>query len=311
MSELVQQVNSLETKVECLTYDASRKAESLKKVEMEKNLLVQSSVVAARLQFNHGKLYDDVQERQKQRKVKTIKTAIEQALFFLQCFGFLLDKIVLRSTEKHEVVNLNYLCPPATGSESEEDEDDLPDSVKETLYLLERFGVSDECYHELAMLHPQLPRLYKIKNARRDITLEIELLPLPAKNGAYRPLKNCLSLVLSRKLQDQELLSSVQVKFSGDGASFSRNATYELLSFSFPSLCDDALAGTGNHTFAAVKCTENYDNLKQALEPVLADMNELIEAQEIEVEGKIIKLEIRLGGDMKFLLVVLGMNAAH
>ena len=83
------------------------------------------------------------------------------------------------------------------------------------------------------------------------------------------------------------------------------------MSFSFPSLCDDALAGTGNHTFAAVKCTENYDNLKQALEPVLADMNELIEAQEIEVEGKIIKLEIILGGDMKFLLVVLGMNAAH
>ena len=70
---------------------------------------------------------------------------------------------MLRSTEKHEVVNLNYLCPPATGSESEEDEDDLPDTVKETLYLLERFGVSDECYHELAMLHPQLPRLYKIK----------------------------------------------------------------------------------------------------------------------------------------------------
>ena len=69
MSELVQQVNSLETKVECLTDDASRKAESLKRVVMEKSLLVQSSVVAARLPFNHGKLYDDVQERQKQRKV--------------------------------------------------------------------------------------------------------------------------------------------------------------------------------------------------------------------------------------------------
>ena len=88
LSELVQQVNSLETKVECLTDDASRKAESLKRVVMEKSLLVQSSVVAARLPFNHGKLYDDVQERQKQRKVKTIKTAIEQALFFLQCLVF-------------------------------------------------------------------------------------------------------------------------------------------------------------------------------------------------------------------------------
>ena len=74
--------------------------------------------------------------------------------------------------------------------------------------------------------------------------------------------------------------------------------------FSLPSLCDDALTVAGNHTFAAVKCSEGYDSLKL----VLADMNELIKEGEIVVDGVTIKL---LGSDMKFMLIVLELNAAN
>ena len=84
-----------------------------------------------------------------------------------------------------------------------------------------------------------------------------------------------------------------------------------MFSFSLPSLCDDALTAAGNHTFAAVKCSEGYDSLKDALEPVLAEMNELIKEGEIVVDGVTIKLDIKLGSDMKFMLIVLGLNAAN
>ncbi len=179
----------------------------------------------------------------------------------------------------------------------------MHDSVKETLYLLEKFGISDECYHELAILNPQLPRLYKVKNARTAITHEIELVPLPGRNGAYRPIKNCLALVLSRKLGTcKELQSSVQVKFSGDGARFTRSASYVLLSFSFPSPSTDVLAGSGNHTFAAIRCVEKYDSLEAGLE---SDIDALIQLQEIEGNETKIKLDIILGGDMKFILILL------
>ena len=49
-----------------------------------------------------------------------------------------------------------------------------------------------------------------------------------------------------------------------------------VFSFSFPSLCSDVLAGTGNHTFAAAKCPENYQSLSEALKPVFDEINELI-----------------------------------
>ncbi len=160
------------------------------------------------------------------------------------------------------------------------------------------------------MLNPQRPRLYKIKNARTDITHEIELVPLPGRNGVYRPIKNCLALVLSRKLGTcKELLSSVQVKFSGDGARFT-SASYVLLSFSFPSLSTDVLVGSGNHTFAAIRCVEKYRTLEAGLESVFTDIDELIQLQEIEVNEIKIKLEIILGVDMKFILILLGLNAA-
>ena len=103
------------------------------------------------------------------------------------------------------------------------------------------------------------------------------------------------------------------LKFSGDGdgARFAKSAKYVLVSFSLPSLCDDALTAAGNHTFAAVKCSEGYESLKNALEPVLAEMNELIKEGEIVVDGVTVKLDIKLGSDMKFMLIVLGLNAAN
>ena len=99
--------------------------------------------------------------------------------------------------------------------------------------------------------------------------------------------------------------------FSVDGAKFSRNSSYVLFSFSFPSLCSNVLAGTGNHTFAAVKCPENYESLGEALQSVLAEINELIAEKEIELNGNTVKLNVVAGIDMKFMVIILGLNAAH
>ena len=126
---------------------------TLKKVQLEKAALELSSQVP----FNHGRAYDEVADRQKKRKVRTIKTAAEQALCFIDSFGLSVEKVVLKSTND-EVVELNYSSSPLSLPTGTGGTDlDADTSVDETLYLLEKFGVSDECYHELIMLHPNLP----------------------------------------------------------------------------------------------------------------------------------------------------------
>ncbi len=101
------------------------------------------------------------------------------------------------------------------------------------------------------------------------------------------------------------------LKFSGDELDLLKVHIMFCFLFSLPSLCDDALTAAVNHTFAAVKCAEGYESLKDALEPVLVEMNELIQEGEIVVGGVTIKLDIKLGSDMKFMLIVLGLNAAN
>ena len=50
--------------------------------------------------------------------------------------------------------------------------------------------------------------------------------------------------------------------------------------------------------------------MEAGLESVFTDINELIQLQEIEVNETKIKLDIILGGDMKFILILLGLNVA-
>ncbi len=60
-----------------------------------------------------------------------------------------------------------------------------------------------------------------------------------------------------------------------------------------------------------LKGAENYETLKEGLAPVLADIQEVIEAGYIELDGRPLELQFYLGGDYKFLLLMMGMNQAH
>ncbi len=60
-----------------------------------------------------------------------------------------------------------------------------------------------------------------------------------------------------------------------------------------------------------MKCPENYESLGEALQSVFTEINELIAEKEIEVNGNTVKLNVVVGGDMKFMLITLGLNAAN
>jgi len=66
-------------------------------------------------------------------------------------------------------------------------------------YLLDRFGVGDLFYHELAMLNPSLPRSHTVKDARTQLDSKLDIFRTPAPyNGAYRSFKVTLVTELGR-----------------------------------------------------------------------------------------------------------------
>ena len=101
----------------------------------------------------------------------------------------------------NEKVTINF-CPTDHTSSNEPTIDGSKEEestvLKEVLFLMEEFGVSDEFYHELSMILPTLPRSYKVKRLRKaiDDSVDIKRLPKPVF-GAYRPLNDLLEALIS------------------------------------------------------------------------------------------------------------------
>ena len=56
---------------------------------------------------------------------------------------------------------------------------------------------------------------------------------------------------------------------------------------------------TGNHTVGIVSGSEDYDVLKASCKDLFAEINELVDEGEIEVDGHKVPLEFYLSGDYK------------
>lgn len=153
---------------------------------------------------NLGKPIDEVQERQRRRKLAMLKEGCKHALWFTDSFGLDLLHVVFRSRNSSEHVSLEFNTSPMGSSSStlttpSDNINTLVNSsndqqkLLQIVYLLDRFGVSDVFYHELAMINPTLPRSYKVKRVREALSSNVELIRLPQPyKGCYRSIKSCL-----------------------------------------------------------------------------------------------------------------------
>ena len=120
-----------------------------------------------------------------------LREGCKRALWFTDSFNMDLLRVVFQSRKTGEPINIvydegAYICINNT-----------PDSnqllLYQILYLLDKFAISDEFYHELCMLSPCLPRCYKVKAVRASINQSIKLEHLPKPYfGCYRSLYDCI-----------------------------------------------------------------------------------------------------------------------
>ena len=125
-----------------------------------------------------------------------LRVGCERALWFADSFNIDLLQIVFRSKTTGQPISINYDDKQDainTPSCSNSNDDNLM-LLHQILYVLDRFGVSDEFYHELSMLHPSLPHSYAIKAARKNINAKIKFERLPTPYfGCYRRLHDCIA----------------------------------------------------------------------------------------------------------------------
>ena len=255
-----------------------------------------------------GKPHHQVGVRQQQRNIKKLKNAAEAALWFVETFGLSLKGLALADGDKKQV-NIQFQ-ENTTGKSYDKMTDKEKEDVEKTLYILDRFCGSDELYHELVQIDRQngRPRLVAVKQCREKLNRKLleEIFPAPGEHpGACRSFRAAIAgEILQRK--GENLLIKVAV----DGARMSRKSNFVIMTYSVLNEKEQVLSSKGNHTLAVVNGPEDFETLKSSLGNLFEEINEVIRDGGITVEGQHHPANIVVGGDMKFLLMVMGLSGA-
>ena len=155
--------------------------------------------------------------------------------------------------------------------------------------------------------------IYSLSTKAKGLTNSL-IQPLNSTDCLLVRLKNEISRSAAeyKKLksghQKSKFEQDLKIKISGDGAKVSRVSNFLVVSFSV--LDDNSNSHMSQRVLAVVNCDENYSNLKPSLGPLFQEINQLHSKQYLDVDGRKIKLEMFIGGDMKFIQLLLGMNSS-
>ncbi len=254
---------------------------------------------------NTGRKLDEVQEQQYNRKLESLKCNINSSLWFAKSFDLVPTKITLKSTVTEKDVHLDL-----TGQDKEKlkfDDMDAEDQlkIKQLTLILDEFAISNSTYHELKMVSDGLPEESLIAQCREDASKFIKVERLPGnKPGAYVS----LTTELSKYIEENPDEVNIKFKFAGDGAKVSRIRNYVVFSIvPVKESCDQSVKS--HRALAILNGDEKYEDMRKCCAPVLRELNHII-ANGLTVGDKHYQPAICLGGDMKFLQTILGINVA-
>ena len=260
----------------------------------------------------HGKPVSEA--KKKNRTLKTFLSKAKMALWFASSTGKIHD------VKCHQ--HVPNLEPTTSTDQSGETStfSSLPleekNMVEQILFLLDKFCVGDNFYHELSMIVNGLPRSYLVKQCRHDLNDMCHLEGLKGKFPGTKvsSVKNLFVAhildYLSKNPGFQADTDIIQIKISGDGAKMTNYSNFILLSFAILQTGESVMSAKGNRTIGVVNWKEDYSTIKEAFTYIIDELNQLIADGKLNVEGKDINIEFFLGGNYKFILMMLGLKGA-
>ena len=189
-------VTQAQSKISKVTVDITKLKEE------SSNLYNIIEKLSAQREFeNQGKTVLEVGKRQQDRKLKTLQTRIDQALWFSESFGLHLDTVKL-------VDDSGSTRTISFGNKSLKSYKNLPtedkEKIQQVLYIMDTFCIGEASYHELTCCSggEQLPRSYLVKQCKEDLNklFYIEQTPGTA-NGASLDFEQELICVLEKMVR--------------------------------------------------------------------------------------------------------------
>ena len=192
-------IDDVENQVQQLEDEIMRKEQEITDILQEMAVLVAEEDTTlndtTNIQSNSGKTIEEVSPRQARRKMKDVTTFTKQALWFAESFGLIPEYVQMHKAQSGSPVKVTISDEsPLHSTPTESDYA----KVRQVLYVLDRFAVSDEAYHELSVTS-NLPPLHHLKTARSSLNASLDLKRLQGDTpGVYRPLVDALKQEISK-----------------------------------------------------------------------------------------------------------------
>lgn len=257
--------------------------------------------------YKDEKRFEELTPKTRFRTLKKLESDAQRALWFLNTFG-LTPKCMTLTSAKGKDISLDFKEKECCDFSSMSPEDQ--DKIRKLVFLMDRFCVSDAAYHELTMVHNDMPRSYLLVQCRNEVnkTFEIERLPGNVP-GAVINIRSEIEKLLERHVNESGNVNEVFIRFSGDGAKVSRISNFVIFSLSNATFVNSA-SFQEQQTFAIVECPENHESLNKCCRPVFNQMNDILSQDKWHIAGKDINVKYFVSSDMKFIQLLLGLGGS-
>ena len=319
-------IKALEAEVSSLRDQHSDMERQVQKLVSDKKLLLKNTRrLSDRLNKSTSPLqergrsikqFEDYSESHKRRLKRARSQTCTTSLSWLHDEGFAPISIQVRNLESGnvETITLNQADSVSLFGSNERISEDNLDVINMMLYVKDWYNVSGEAYHEFASICKELPRHYKIKDRIRELNKLWNIKPTPYGTiGLQQSLEDRLRIRVAHLIEvsnpDAPFLQNktLRVKLSGDGTNVGKRL--HLINFTFTLLDEGSSvhSSQGNHLLAILKEPEKYDTLKIGLADI---RNEVENLKTLEHSGIQFTVNYFLGGDLKFLAIVTGIDSA-
>lgn len=288
--------------------DATNQIHLLEQSTKKLSYALAESGTSTGMQTCRKKCWSEYSKRYKRKRKKTIATNVSTALKFVEDDCFDIKNVVLTNKETGEEMSIKE------GEVTEIVNEKIPDKelTKKTLYIKDKYNLSNQAYHELAMVNPTILRLFAVSKTAQELNSASIIHPTPGNAiGVQQSLKEKLHQRIKHLIQlDPSIKESpfVKVKITGDGTCVSRSMHVVVIGFTIIGTKEFPNSPGGNHVLALINTNENYDGLKDATEDIC---DEIKHTPFVEVDGITFTIEYFFCADWKFLALCVGIDAAN
>lgn len=159
-----------------------------------------------------------------------------------------------------------------------------------------------------------LPNLSQVRKLTESLNSQFRIYNSPnniigVQHSLRERILQRLTYFIHKKTEEGvDIPSTIKIKLTGDGTTIGRAFNVINIAFTIIDEGRKAQSVVGNYSVAILKIEEKYEELAAGLQDICSEAKDL---EVVTVQEKVYSIQFFLGGDLKFLAMVCGIDAAN